>query len=102
MNIFYLDPDRRLPPLTTATSNVVCMIKETVQMMSTAHRVLDGTNGQTALACQVNPHQPSSTIWVRSMLTTTTGCCSCCNTCVTSSNASAHNTYHSSTRCLSP
>jgi len=43
MNIFYLDEDPNLCATYHGDKHVVKMILETAQMMSTAHRVLDGT-----------------------------------------------------------
>ena len=42
MNIFYLDRDPGICTLMHCDKHVVKMILETAQMLSTAHRVLDG------------------------------------------------------------
>ena len=43
MNIFYLDPDPKICAQMHVSKHVVKMIIEYAQLMSTAHRVLDGT-----------------------------------------------------------
>ena len=43
MNIFYLDPDPRTCAEMHCDKHVVKMIIEYAQLMSTAHRVIDGT-----------------------------------------------------------
>ena len=42
MNIFYLDRDTVVAALMMCDKHVVKMILESAQMLSTAHRVLDG------------------------------------------------------------
>ncbi len=42
MNIFYLDPDPVLAAQQQCDKHVVKMIVESAQMLSTAHRLLDG------------------------------------------------------------
>jgi hypothetical protein len=43
VNIFYLDPDPKICAEMHVSKHVVKMIIEYAQLMSTAHRVLDGT-----------------------------------------------------------
>ena len=43
MNIFYLDENPRLAAIYQCDKHVVKMVTETAQLLSTAHRVLDGT-----------------------------------------------------------
>ena len=67
MNIFYLDRD----PITAAQmmcdKHVVKMILESAQMLSTAHRVIDGDDyaNERGLYKMAHKNHPS-TIWVRS------------------------------------
>lgn len=42
MNIFYVDKDARLAAQALVDKHVVKMILETAQLLSTAHRLLDG------------------------------------------------------------
>lgn len=64
MNIFYLDSDPRLCAKYHCDKHVVKMIIEYAQMLSTAHRVLDGVDSDVLYkATHVN--HPSN-IWVRS------------------------------------
>lgn len=67
MNIFYLDPDPELAATYHCDKHVVKMIMETVQMMSTAHRELDGDAwaDQVGLVRATHKNHPS-TIWTRS------------------------------------
>ena len=104
MNIFYLDPDPEIAAAYHCDKHVVCMIKETVQMMSTAHRVLDGDEWADSVGLVKSTHiNHPSTIWVRSsvdhyhwMLQLLQHLCD------QKLNASAHtHTPSSSTRCLS-
>lgn len=46
MNIFYLDRDPKLAATYHCDKHVVKMILESAQLLSTAHRVLDGVKGQ--------------------------------------------------------
>ena len=67
MNIFYLDRDPKIAAQMMCDKHVVKMILESAQMLSTAHRVLDGDEyaddkGLYKLAHKNHP----STIWVRS------------------------------------
>ena len=67
MNIFYLDRDPAIAAQMMCDKHVVKMILESAQMLSTAHRVLDGDEyadrkGLYKLAHKNHP----STIWVRS------------------------------------
>tara|TARA_R110000851_G_scaffold95852_1_gene208060 strand:+ start:1454 stop:1945 length:492 start_codon:yes stop_codon:yes gene_type:complete len=67
MNIFYLDSDPVVAANMMCDKHVVKMILESAQMLSTAHRVLDGDEyadkvGLYKLAHKNHP----STIWVRS------------------------------------
>ena len=67
MNIFYLDRDPKIAAQMMCDKHVVKMILESAQMLSTAHRVLDGDgyadrNGLYKMAHKNHP----STIWVRS------------------------------------
>jgi len=67
MNIFYLDDDPEVAAAYHCDKHVVCMIKETVQMMSTAHRVLDGDEWADSVGLVKSTHiNHPSTIWVRS------------------------------------
>ena len=67
MNIFYLDHDPEIAAAYHCDKHVVCMIKETVQMMSTAHRVLDGDEWADSVGLVKTTHiNHPSTIWVRS------------------------------------
>jgi|TARA_B110000285_G_scaffold102341_1_gene116458 hypothetical protein len=71
MNIFYLDRDPEIAAQMMCDKHVVKMILESAQMLSTAHRVLDGdeiadSNGLYKMAHKNHP----STIWVRANLKT--------------------------------
>ena len=67
MNIFYLDPDPEVAAAYHCDKHVVCMIKETVQMMSTAHRMLVGDEWADRVGLVKSTHyNHPSTIWVRS------------------------------------
>ena len=66
MNIFYLDKDPEIAAQMMCDKHVVKMILESAQMLSTAHRVLDGdrvadSKGLYKMAHKNHP----STIWVR-------------------------------------
>ena len=66
MNIFYLDRNPRIAAQMMCDKHVVKMILESAQMLSTAHRVLDGDEhannaGMYKMAHRNHP----STIWVR-------------------------------------
>lgn len=43
MNIFYLDKDPRIAASYHCDKHVVKMVSETAQLLSTTHRLLDGT-----------------------------------------------------------
>ena len=67
MNIFYLARDPEIAAQMMCDKHVVKMILESAQMLSTAHRVLDGdeyanSHGLYKMAHKNHP----STIWVRS------------------------------------
>ena len=67
MNIFYLDRDPKVAAEMHCDKHVVKMILESAQMMSTAHRVLDGDTyaDDKKLYKMAHKNHPS-TIWVRS------------------------------------
>ena len=67
MNIFYLDKNPRDAAQMMCDKHVVKMILESAQMLSTAHRVLDGDENadEKGLYKMVHKNHPS-TIWVRS------------------------------------
>jgi len=67
MNIFYLDRDPVVAAQMMCDKHVVKMILESAQMLSTAHRVLDGDEyaNETGLYKLAHKNHPS-TIWVRS------------------------------------
>mgnify|MGYP003328015886 CR=1 FL=1 len=67
MNIFYLDRDPKIAAQMMCDKHVVKMILESAQMLSTAHRVLDGDDraNETGLYKMAHKNHPS-TIWVRS------------------------------------
>jgi hypothetical protein len=69
MNIFYLDRDPVIAAQMMCDKHVVKMILESAQMLSTAHRVLDGDNyaNETGMYKLAHKNHPS-TIWVRSSL----------------------------------
>jgi len=70
MNIFYLDKDPRLAAEFHNDKHVVKMILESAQLLSTAHRVLDGTDGvlpderDNVLYKATHKNHPSA-LWVR-------------------------------------
>ena len=66
MNIFYLDRDPVIAAQMMCDKHVVKMILESAQMLSTAHRVLDGDDraNETGLYKMAHKNHPS-TIWVR-------------------------------------
>ena len=67
MNIFYLDRDPKIAAEMHCDKHVVKMILESAQMMSTAHRVLDGdTYADENNLYKVAHKNHPSTIWVRS------------------------------------
>ena len=69
MNIFYLDRDPVIAAQMMCDKHVVKMILESAQMLSTAHRVLDGDDyaNETGMYKLAHKNHPS-TIWVRSSL----------------------------------
>ena len=69
MNIFYLDRDPVIAAQMMCDKHVVKMILESAQMLSTAHRVLDGDGyaDKTGMYKLAHKNHPS-TIWVRSSL----------------------------------
>ena len=66
MNIFYLDRDPVVAAKMHCDKHVVKMILESAQMLSTAHRVLDGDEyaDERGLYKMAHKNHPS-TIWVR-------------------------------------
>jgi hypothetical protein len=66
MNIFYLDRDPVVAAQMMCDKHVVKMILESAQMLSTAHRVLDGDEyaDRVGLYKMAHKNHPS-TIWVR-------------------------------------
>ena len=66
MNIFYLDRNPVIAAQMMCDKHVVKMILESAQMLSTAHRVLDGDDraNETGLYKMAHKNHPS-TIWVR-------------------------------------
>ena len=67
MNIFYLDRDPKIAAQMHCDKHVVKMILESAQMLSTAHRVIDGDDyaNERGLYKMAHKNHPS-TIWVRS------------------------------------
>jgi len=67
MNIFYLDKDPVISAQMMCDKHVIKMILESAQMLSTAHRVVDGDSyaDRTGLYKMAHKNHPS-TIWVRS------------------------------------
>jgi|TARA_R110000744_G_scaffold207226_3_gene325846 hypothetical protein len=67
MNIFYLDRDPKIAAQMHCDRHVVKMILESAQMLSTAHRVIDGDDyaNERGLYKMAHKNHPS-TIWVRS------------------------------------
>jgi len=67
MNIFYLDKDPKIAAQMHCDKHVVKMILESAQMLSTAHRVLDGDEyaDEKGLYKMAHKNHPCS-IWVRS------------------------------------
>ena len=66
MNIFYLDRDPKIAAQMMCDKHVVKMILESAQMLSTAHRVLDGDEyaDKNGLYKKAHVNHPSSE-WVR-------------------------------------
>ena len=69
MNIFYLDKDPVVAAQMMCDKHVVKMILESAQMLSTAHRVLDGDTyaNKVGLYKMAHKNHPS-TIWARSSI----------------------------------
>ena len=65
MNIFYLDHDPRLAAEFQCDKHVVKMVLESAQLLSTAHRVLDGDSAPPQLYKIAHINHPSSK-WTRS------------------------------------
>ena len=66
MNIFYLDRDPVIAAQMMCDKHVVKMILESAQMLSTAHRVLDGDEYANEMGLYKLAHKNHpSTIWVR-------------------------------------
>ena len=66
MNIFYLDEDPAIAAQMMCDKHVVKMILESAQMLSTAHRVLDGDEYANSVGMYKMAHKNHpSTIWVR-------------------------------------
>jgi hypothetical protein len=61
MNVFYLDKDPKICATMHCDKHVVKMIIEYAQLLSTAHRVLDGTSKNT-----LTKNNRKNTIWVHS------------------------------------
>lgn len=67
MNIFYLDQDPRKAAIYHCDKHVVKMILETAQLLSTAHRVVDGNERADRWGMYKVTHQNHpSAVWVRS------------------------------------
>jgi hypothetical protein len=64
MNIFYLHPDPKIAAQMQCDKHVVKMILETAQILSTAHRELDGDNVPDTLYKATHKNHPCSK-WVR-------------------------------------
>ena len=67
MNIFYLDRDPKVAAQMHCDKHCIKMILESAQMLSTAHRVIDGDDyaNERGLYKMAHKNHPS-TIWVRS------------------------------------
>lgn len=66
MNIFMLDEDPRRAAQAHCDKHVVKMVIETAQLLSTAHRVLDGDERADRLALyKATHHNHPSAVWVR-------------------------------------
>ena len=67
MNIFYLDPDPVEAARMQCDKHVVKMVLETAQLLSTAHRVLDGDDVAESKGLYKATHKNHpSAVWVRS------------------------------------
>ena len=59
MNIFYVDEDPKIAATLLCDKHVVRMILESAQMLSTAHRILDGVEVQTQ-----SPSSRKKSVWM--------------------------------------
>ena len=67
MNIFYVNRNAKIAAQEMCDKHVVKMILESAQMLSTAHRVLDGDEYANSVGLYKMAHKNHpSTIWVRS------------------------------------
>tara|TARA_B100000519_G_C14225684_1_gene429853 strand:+ start:486 stop:980 length:495 start_codon:yes stop_codon:yes gene_type:complete len=67
MNIFYVDKDPMIAAQMMCDKHVVKMILESAQLLSTAHRVLDGDDYADSVGLYKIAHKNHpSTIWTRS------------------------------------
>ena len=70
MNIFYLDKDPVIAAQMSCDKHCIKMILESAQMLSTAHRVLDGDEYADSVGLYKMAHKNHpSTIWARSSST---------------------------------
>ena len=66
MNIFYLNSNPGLAAQMQCEQHVVKMIMESAQLLSTAHRVLDGEKSADAMKlCKATHKNHPSAIWTR-------------------------------------
>ena len=66
MNIFYLNKDPKIAAMEHNDKHCVKMILEYAQMLSTAHRVLDGNDKADKLSVYKIAHlNHPSTVWTR-------------------------------------
>jgi hypothetical protein len=68
MNIFYLDTNPRIAAEQHTDKHVVKMIVETAQMLSTAHRILEGESMETTKSATIYKtayQNHPCTVWVR-------------------------------------
>jgi hypothetical protein len=67
MNVFYLDPDPKLAASMQCDRHVVKMILESAQLLSTAHRLLDGDEWADSHSLYKVTHKNHpSAVWARS------------------------------------
>jgi hypothetical protein len=64
MNIFYLHPDPKIAAQMACDQHVLKMVVETAQLLSTAHRELDGDNVPDTLYKATHKNHPSAK-WAR-------------------------------------
>lgn len=64
MNIFYLSKDPKTAAVYHNDKHVVKMILESAQLLSTAHRILDGNNAPEQVYKATHKNHPSA-IWAR-------------------------------------